>query len=399
MRVPKLAWSKFVSSARLALIYFLFFAIAGAFLPYLPVYLQSLGFGAADIGAVLAVGTISKIVAPNLWAWLGDHIEQRMRLIRVGVVLSVLAFALLAGVDTRFWPVALVLALHSLFWNGVLPQFEVVTLRHLHGREADYGGVRLWGSIGFVLAVLVVGAQTQVHGIELLLPIVFGLQVALVVATFCVSEPVAAVSQAATRMASSELLREALRDRGVQAFLLAILLMQASHGPYYTFFTIQLEAAGYTRVQASVFWVLGVVAEVVLFAYAPRLLRRFDASRLLLVCMLVTAGRWVITGFAVDTVALLIFAQLLHAISFGLYHAAAIHIVRKRFTGSIQGRGQALYSSIGFGLGSAVGGFASGILWDLYGAQVSYSVASATALAGAVVLRLYQRGPTAKMHQ
>jgi MFS transporter, PPP family, 3-phenylpropionic acid transporter len=377
------------SHVRLAAVYFLFFAIIGAFLPYLPVYLQSLGFGAADIGAILAVGMTTKVIAPNLWAWLSDRQTQRVPLVRGGVLASMGAFALLVWTPPLFWPVALALAFHSFFWNGILPQFEVVTLQHMRGREADYGGVRLWGSIGFVLAVLGVGTITQAYGIHTFLPTVLALQLVLLLLTLLVPEAQAArqpeLPQAVNKLWS------VVREPGVVAFLVAIALMQASHGPYYTFFTIQVESLGYTRVEASILWVLGVVAEVAMFAYAPALLRRYNADYLLIICFAVTSLRWLMTGFGAEQVVVLVLAQLMHAVSFGLYHAAAIQIVRARFSGAVQGRGQALYSSVGYGVGGAVGGLASGVLWENFGPQTTYTMAAIAAIAGTIVLLLYRR--------
>ena len=374
-----------VPTLRLAAFYFLFFAIAGAALPFLPVYLQSHGYDAADIGAMLAVGTATKILAPNLWAWWGDRQGTRMRVVRVGICGALVTFSLLLIVDNSFWVLAITLASYNFFWNGVLPQFEVITLQHLAAAEANYGKIRLWGSVGFVLAVLAVGAATESFGIALLVPVVVALIVLLAVASMSITDPPATVPSASAANPLSQL-SNVLSDPGVRAFLFAIALMQASHGPYYTFFTIHLESLGHTRTFVSVLWVLGVVAEVALFAIAPALLARFALRQLFIVCFVVTAMRWLMMGLAPDSLLTLIAAQLLHAVSFGLFHATAIQIVKTRFGGAVQGSGQALYSAVGFGIGGALGTYTAGVLWSAFGPLVSYSAAASAAFIAALVL-------------
>ena len=370
---------------RLSVFYFLYFAVAGAALPYLPVLLVARGFDAAAIGTMLAIGMATKIIAPNLWAWWADRLGTRMSIIRFGIVAGGCAFAALEYVPSTLAWVAMALAFYNFFWNSVLPQFEVVTLNHLRARESRYSALRLWGSVGFVIAVLAAGWLTQEFGIGLLVPMITVLFACLAVASFVVPEP-AAAGESSAHERDDERLWATLRTPSVLAFLVAVTLMQASHGPYYAFFTIQVEDMGYARTQVSLLWVLGVIAEVVLFACAPRLFARFSLRTLLLATAALTAIRWVMMAYAADVLVVLLVAQCLHAISFGLYHAAAIQVIRRRFTGTIAGRGQALFSSIGYGVGSALGSFVAGMLWADHGPNGAYlAAAGASALATGVL--------------
>jgi PPP family 3-phenylpropionic acid transporter len=157
-------------------------------------------------------------------------------------------------------------------------------------------------------------------------------------------------------------------------------LMQASHGPYYAFFTLYLEDSGYSRAVIGQLWALGVAAEIVVFLLMPRWLPRYGARRLLLAATALTTLRWLlIAGYAAH-LPVIIFAQTLHAASFGLYHAVAIYLVHVLFTGIHQGRGQALYSSISFGAGGAVGALVSGYLWMDINPQSMYLLAAAASL-------------------
>jgi PPP family 3-phenylpropionic acid transporter len=155
-----------------------------------------------------------------------------------------------------------------------------------------------------------------------------------------------------------------LRQPSVIALLLVGLLMQAGHGAYYTFYSIYLEAHGYSRSFIGGMWALGVLAEVILFIYMHRLLKHYGAKLLLLSSLVLATIRWILIAFFIDNLAVLLFAQLLHAATFGSFHAASIHLIHYYFPGKLQARGQALYTSISFGLGSAIGTLSSGYMWE-----------------------------------
>jgi PPP family 3-phenylpropionic acid transporter len=179
-----------------------------------------------------------------------------------------------------------------------------------------------------------------------------------------------------------------LRRPEVFSLLLVCFLVQASHGPYYTFYTLYLENYGYRTAQIGQLWALGVVSEIVVFLFMPRLLSRFHRQHLLLVAVSLTALRWVLIAVLVRHPAVVILAQTLHAASFGLYHAVAISLIHSLFTGAHQGRGQALYSSLSFGAGGALGSVASGYLWRGLGPQSMFLLAAAVALVAVLVVAI-----------
>jgi PPP family 3-phenylpropionic acid transporter len=154
--------------------------------------------------------------------------------------------------------------------------------------------------------------------------------------------------------------------------------MQASHGVYYTFYTIYLEGHGYSRGIIGQLWAFGVIAEVLAFLVMHRLLKRFSLHNLLITSLGLASLRWLLIGYYPGLLTVLLFAQTLHAASFGLFHAVAIQFIFQYFPGQLQGRGQALYSSFSFGAGSAIGSLSSGYLWDTIGAQESYLLAALT---------------------
>ena len=367
---------------RLSGFYFFYFAALGALIPYWGLYLQSLGFGPVEIGELVAVIMATKIVAPNVWGWIADHTGRRMVIVRGACLFAALAFA---GVffGHGYWWLALVMSLFSFFWNAALPQFEATTLNHLGDETHRYSSIRLWGSIGFIVAVTGLGMLFDRAGTASLPAVLLVLFTGIWLSSLTVPE-----SAAAHQPFDHEPLRQVLARPAVLSLLLVCFLIQASHGPYYTFYSLFLAAHGYSETAIGQLWALGVVAEIGVFLRMHRWLPRFGARRLLLVATALTALRWLLTAWLVDEPWVMVFAQTLHAASFGVYHAVAIHLVHRLFTGRHQGRGQALYSSLSFGAGGALGSFAAGYLWDGVGAEWMYTAAAATAaLAGLIAWR------------
>lgn len=344
---------------RLSAFYFFYFALLGTWLPYWSLYLKSLGYSSGEIGYLSAIVMLTKIVAPSVWGWVADRYQQRVRVIRYGAFLAVLSFS---GVylEQSFWWLALVVATYSFFWNAVLAQFDVLTLSHLGERFARYSLIRVWGSIGFVVAVLAVGWWLDHHPIVQLLYLISLLLSGIWLASLLVANANSSDSSATSTLSLKKTLAQPL----VWSFLLVSFLLQLSHGPYYTFFSIFLENAGYTKSLIGGLWSLGVIAEVLLFLFMHRVLARYSLRILVLLSLALTALRWMLIAYYVDNLSILIFAQCLHAASFGSFHAVAIETIRRGF-GRHQGQGMALYSGLSYGAGGAAGALLSGWLWDV----------------------------------
>ncbi len=385
---------------RLSLFYFFYFASLGALVPYWALYLDARGFDAAAIGQLMGLLMAAKVVAPNLWGWLADRRERRMPVVRAGALGAAAAFALLLHPGGYAWTAAAML-LFGAFWQACLPQFEAVTFGHLRERPHAYTRIRLWGSLGFIAAVAGMGPLLERWGLGLLPAALLALLAAIALAAWAVPEPppepapgpppeppLSGQAPAAAR----DGLGRVLRQRRVLGLLLVCFLMQAGHGPYYTFFSLYLEGLGHPRWLVGQLWALGVAAEVLLFLAMPALLRRWSLEGLLLASLLLAALRWTLVAWLAGSLAVLLLAQLLHAATFGLYHGAAIQLVHRLFPGRLQGRGQALYSSLSFGAGGALGAWAAGALWEGLGPAWTYQGAALLSLAGAAAARLLLAG-------
>ncbi len=358
---------------RLSGYYFLFFVTVGIYMPYWSLYLKSINFNAEQIGILSAIVVGTKIFSTYCWGWVVDHTGQRMRIIQIASLFSALTFVAALFVKD-FWALVFIMFLFSIFWSASLPQVEAATLSHLGESSHTYTVIRLWGSVGFIIIVWSLGIVFESLSISYV-PLILLISMVLVwILTLSIPEIPPEHHDDPT-----ESLKEILRKPNVIALLFACFLMLASHGPYYTFYSIYLEDHGYSRSFIGQMWALGVIAEVVLFLFMHRLIAVFGLRKLLLLSLLSAGVRWLLIAFFVDKFVVLGFAQLLHAATFGICHAVAIQYVHKYFTGKLQGRGQGLYSSISFGAGFALGSLLTGYAWESIGATACFTVASVSA--------------------
>jgi PPP family 3-phenylpropionic acid transporter len=365
---------------RLSSFYFFYFAVVGSITPYWGVYLKSLGYSSKDVGIIGAIILGTRILAPNFWGWLADKTQKRLLIIRVG---SALAFFCFAGVliSQRYAWLVLVISCYTFFWHAVLPQFEVITLGYLGGQHKRYGQIRLWGSLGFMAAVAGLGWLFDFIPINFLPISILSFLILIWLSSLSLAE-----KNTAKPNESGEGFLQIVRHPALLSFLGASFLLQLSHGSYYTFYSLYLtENYGYSRSATGLLWALGVLAEVAIFFAMPKIMHRFNVRNLLLASFALTAVRWLMIGYCAQWIWLLLFAQLLHAFSFGTAHAASIEIVRSRFSGGHQGQGQALYSSMSFGAGGASGALIGAFVWD-YSASATFLISSIAVSLGFLII-------------
>ena len=365
---------------RLSGFYFFYFAFVGAMSPFWGLYLQSLLFSAVQIGVLMSLLQVMRIFAPNIWGHIADRTGKRTRIVQIAVVSSVVVFlGVFAG--NSFWWLFIVMAALGFFWSASLPLVEAMTLSHLGERTEGYGRIRLWGSVGFIVMVIGIGYALDYFPIAWLPGAIWIVMLGMVV--FARVIPESTILPAHTDHVP---VWEIVRRPEVASLLIACLLMAATHGPYYTFYSIYLVDHGYDKSTVGWLWALGVLCEIGIFLIIPRVFARISPRRLILASFALAVLRFLLIAWGVDSTALIIAAQTLHAFTFGTYHAAAVSLIHQHFQGRHQARGQALYTSISYGIGGALGGLASGFTWESLGSTWTFAL---SALSAALALGIY----------
>ena len=379
---------------RLGAWYFSYFAAAGVFLPYFSAFLLDRGFDARAIGALFAAMTVTKLLTPWVWGYAADRSGSRKRVVCLASVGAFLAFAAVSA-SSGFWTLFAALLVFGFFWQGALPQFEALTLARLGERASRYVHVRLWGSVGYVAAVIGVGALLERLAVSSVPFFVLGGLLLVLVASVAI--PADAGSTSAPAPEGSDTEGRPPFPGWLVAFFLASLAMQASHGAFYAFFTPFLLEHGYRPTSIGLLWSLGVVCEIVLFAFfVHRWLERFPVVWLLLGCFAAAVVRWVATAALAGDPVWLTASQVLHAATFGLHHAVAMHVLRRAFRDRHLGRAQAVYASVSFGAGSAFGSLVAGQLWASFGGAAAFFGSAVLAALGAAIVCIWIRPALAR---
>jgi len=365
-------------TARLSGFYFFYYSIVGTFMPYWNLYLQDQGFNYQEIGLLSSIAIITRFFAPLVWGWIADKSGKRMLLVRLATWMESCIWLAIFIVPNTFQSIALLMLIFSFFQNAILAQFEGVTLFWLGDQKAKlYGKIRKWGSVGFIVGVFTIGAILEIVPISML-PILLLIIASLAfVWSFTIREP----DSAPTSQKHLELLLPVLKRPTVAAFFAIEFILLFSHAPFYSFYSNFLKSLSFSTTQIGFLWAVGVFAEIFMFSIAAKVFQHFSWRILVIVCLILTSIRWMMVAIFSHYFVVQIFAQCLHAFSFGLFHLIAMRVIFQNFSAGQQGRGQALYSTM-WGLGVAFGSVLAGHFRKILSGEVIFMCASAVVLLG-----------------
>ena len=365
---------------RLSGFYFFHFAVLGAFVPYWSLYLQSLSFSALQIGILMSLLLVTRIFAPTAWGWLADHTGRRVMVVQFAALGGFVCFIGFFFGQSFAW-IFLAMLLMSFCWSAALPLIEAVTLSHLGDKTDRYGHIRSWGSVGFVLAVVGMGYLLDVVEIIWLLWVVLALKLGILVFSRSIPE-----TEVIGGSVDQDSMRQVCQRPEVLAFLLSSLLMVFAHGVYYTFYSIYLVEQGYDKGFVGWLWAIGVICEIGVFFLMPWLMQRFSLKLILVFSFACAILRFLLIGWGVEWVALILFAQVLHAVTYGAHHVAAMMVVHHFFKGKHQAKGQTVYTSVAYGMGGTLGAVLSGYTWEGLSAEITFTISAVSALLGMMLV-------------
>ena len=362
---------------------FAYFAYAGLFSTYAPLWFASLGFSTLAIGSIASLQSATRLFSPYAWAWLADHSGQRIRLLRWAVGLSLFCSLGFLIVPQPGWVVWITVALF-VCTAAVIPISESALAQLVSPDGAldtrRYGRVRVWGSVGFVMAVMLSGFALEGLGVTWFPALVVALLAGLMLAVMrlpAVADPPHAAD--APQGALS-----VLREPVVAWFFAGVFLTVLAHTSLYAFFSLYLDALGYSNSAVGLIWGVGVAIEVLWFWFQSRWIRGLTMHGWLVLAALVTALRLAGVALFGGIAWVLVLTQFTHAITFAAQHTACIAVINRHFPGRLRGRGQALYAVLGYGASGVVGGVAGGALSEALGFAAVFWAASVAALAAAL---------------
>lgn len=348
-----------------------YFAHIGLFNSYLPLWLKDLGLGLLTISVLSSMQAVTRLFAPYVWGWLSDRTGERVRFLRWGALVALVSACLL------WWPMhpvvlGVVLLLMFTHTSAMMPMSEAA-MAHLvsQGGSFDarrYGRVRLWGSLGFMATVFVAGAWFEVRGMHSFATWTVLSLLALLLSTLVMPD----LKEAPHSDVQQERIWPVLQQTGVRWLFVAAFFHVLSHMGLYVFFSLYLDALGYSKTMIGVLWAVSVLVEIGWFFTQSRWLPRLPLTGWIVLCSATMVLRMGVTAMWADLLWVLLLAQALHALTFAAHHTACVAMLSHHFPGRMRGRGQALYTVIAYGVPGVLGGFVGGLISEQWGLQAVF---------------------------
>jgi PPP family 3-phenylpropionic acid transporter len=362
--------------------YFLYFGVMGIFLPYFNLYCYHIDFTGFQIGALSAVRSVALILTPLIWGVMADRFRIRRPIYILCSFIStgIWVFYLYT---TDFWTMLIITVFYGIFYSPIISFLEAFAMDVLDKKKMRYGKLRGWGSIAFIITVIVMGKIIDLYSIEIILTLIFfgSLAQALIsikIPDIQIKKPPAFSSKAKT-----------LLKRQVVVFLFCAFLMLVSHGTYYGFYSIHLERLGYDKTFIGISWALASIAEIIVMIKSDSIFQRFSIDNVLFFSFMVAAFRWMALSFAISPV-LILFLQIFHAVTYAMFHVSSILYIDASSPDEAKTLGQAINNAVTYGLGLMVGFFINGYLFETLGTFTLFRMSSFIALGGGLLLKCSQ---------
>ena len=359
--------------------YFLYFGVMGVFLPYFNLYCYDIDFTGIQIGVLSAIRSVALILTPLIWGTMADRyrIRRPIYILCSFVSTGIWAFYLYT---TNFWAMLVITVFYGIFYSPIISFLEAFAMDVLDTRKISYGKLRGWGSIAFIITVIVLGKVIDLYSIEIILALIFFGSLAQ--ALISIKIPDIQVKKKTAFFSKAKV----LLNRRVIVFLFCAFLMLVSHGTYYGFYSIHLDKLGYDKTFIGVSWAVASIAEIIVMIKSDSIFRRFSIDNIQFFSFMMAAFRWIALSFATAPVFIL-FLQIFHAFTYAMFHVSSILYIDASTPDEAKTLGQAINNAVTYGLGLMVGFFLNGYLFDTLGSFTLFRMSSFIALGGGILLK------------
>ena len=351
--------------------YFIHFAVMGVFLPYFNLYCYHIGLDGVQIGLISSVRSLTNIIFPLFWGILADRLKQK-KLIYVGCCF--ISSFVWCGffMSTEFIVMLMISIIYGIFYAPIISFLEALTVDVLGPEKQSYGKIRVWGSIAFILMVMIMGKIIGRFSISVILIAIF--MGSFIQSFLSMKLPFRTASQ---KPASGSGIKEFITKRTL-VFLFAAFLMLVSHGGYYGFFSIHMEELGYGTFIIGLAWALASCMEIISMVSSNTIFKHFSLERVLIFSFFVAGIRWMILFF-ITSAPLILLSQFLHAITYGTFHMASILYIDRQSPDHLKTLGQSINNAVTYGMGLMVGFLINGYFFEMFGSKMLFVISSGIA--------------------
>jgi len=362
--------------------YFLYFGVMGVFLPYFNLYCYHLKFSGFQIGVLSAIRSIALVLFPLVWGGLADrfHIRRPIYIFSSFISTAIWAFYLYT---TDFWAMLFITIFYGIFYSPIISFLEAFTMDVLGTEKKSYGRIRGWGTIAFIMTVLLLGKVIDIYSIEIIIILIFFGSLAQ--ALISIKIPDIQIKKQTSFSSNAKVLLK----RPVIVFLFCAFLMLVSHGTYYGFYSIHLENLSYGKTFIGISWALASIAEIIVMIKSDIIFKRFSIDNVLFFSFMAAVLRWLGLFFTTSPMSIL-FLQILHAVTYGTFHVSSILYIDSLTPDEGKTLGQAVNNAVTYGLGLMVGFFINGYLFETLGTFKLFMISSFIALGGGLLLKCSQ---------
>ena len=355
-----------------ATLQFLSFASLSLLGTYGNVYFKRRGLSDIQLGILFAVPSAVSIFSPMIWGLTSDLLQRRKPIVITMHLVSAVLFPLFWFLSSQtFVLICIIMGLFSFFFRPSIPLIDTWTLDYLSNKGGDYGRIRSWGSVGYMVPLLLsilIFSSSSGGTAEVLLPMFFGVSGFRLLAAIQASY-MPDMSPSGREKMDWKALKIYLHPFAI-VFFFCVFVRSFVFSPFFAFFNVYLDTLGVTDNMKGLPWIVAVGAEVIMLAFSNKLIQRFGAVTAIICAYVAMAIRFFVLAAAPSWEIILV-VQLLHALPFGAYHPAAIQIINRITPEAFRATGQTLVSVIG-GIGGILGNLIGGVWASSYGYVVLY---------------------------
>ena len=366
------------------LLYFSYYMALGAFFPFITLYYERIGLSGVQIGTLSALPLIVTSSTSLLWGMLADTLRLHRRILSLSLLLSAISVYLISRTSQYELLIPIIL-IYAFFATPTMPLLDTAALDTLETNRGTFGGMRVWGTIGWMVSTWLVGEIINTWG----LPWFFYSYIFLLGITFLVSLLQPTRGQI-LRPPLRQGLRQLLSRRTLLLFLLSVFLLAVTTGTFNYFFSLYMDGLGASEGTIGLAWSLSASTEIPVMVLSETMMNRIGVNGLLSFAFITYAIRWLLFSF-IQTPGWVMPVQLLQGLSFATFLVASVTYINDHAPKGLRTTGQSLLSTISFGLGPIVGSLLGGYFYDTVGMIVLFRIITVLTIVGFGVFILATR--------
>lgn len=357
--------------ARLPAIFFVYFVALGLLIPYLPKYLQELGFTGHQISYINMMGPLATIFATPVWGIIADRSGNLPRLLQLLTFGALLTLLPILGLKS-FIAIAVIMAVYSTFLTSISPLIDALAVADAKRRGTEYARMRLFGSIGYTVALIGFGFALEFQAsLWSMLPSAILFLFITGIMMFSLKDDAVVNRPSPPTLKDSAKL---LTRPEVLLFMLSGMVHWGTMATYNSFYAIHMTDMKTPPYYIGLGMSAGVFTEILAMWYFRKIRETIPLLPLLLIGEFATVARWLAMGQIENGVALAVL-QAVHGLSFGIYFPACIDYLERVTPATMRSTGRALFASIAMGVGPTLGNLLAGAMYDSGGGQRAFTVA------------------------